>query len=324
MNNAKRGKWTCFHSSRVVGCQLTCSRLLIIHYRNSASLIEQLLARKPSVKFRQDHCDVRCVLLPIGFDFETCLQRPLKQPSQPLKPKWERSYIAYRLEHVISKDPRPSNLLGLQRRASLSPYYKLFFPSWAIRRLALWGFMVPALAVDSAPGFQAGDRLSIPFFDWRNREQLRMELRTDIRANAPSGTPMAALWCTILLPSDTNRSLDAQVNCSASVCFSYVLITIQMSSLHDDWENGSTQESSTDESSMMDNGPEPVGGEDIEIEAGFVDLWEHSGCKGCKEFFSGRWRLLLSFTRLCDDAGQGDADVSNVYLVDIDLSCVDV
>lgn len=188
-------------------------------YRNSASLIEQLLARKPSVRFRQGHCDVRCVLLPIGFDFTTCLQRPLKQTFQPLAPKWERSYIAYRLENVLSKDPRPSSLLGLQRRASVSPYYKLFFPSWAITRLELCGFMVPALAVDSAPGFNAGERLSIPFFDWRNREQMRMELRTDILTKAPSGTPMAALWCTILLPRDTNRSLDAQVSCVLAFVF---------------------------------------------------------------------------------------------------------
>ncbi len=272
---------------------------------------------------------MRCVLLPIGFDFGKCLQRPLKQTFQPLSPKWERSYIAYRLEHVLSKDPNPSRLLGLQRRASLSPYYKLFFPSWAITRLERSGFMVPALAVDPAPGFNAGERISIPFLDWRSREQMRMELRTDIRINAVSSTRMAALWCTILLPSDTNRSLNAQVSYSASFHISYVLITIQMSALHDDWENGSTregsmQESSTDEGNIIDSGLESVDGDDIEIEAGFVDLWEHSGCKGCKEFFSGRWRLRLTFTRLCDDTGQEDADVSNVYLVDIELSYVDV
>lgn len=97
-----------------------------------------------------------------------------------------------------------------------------------------------------------------------------------------------------------------------------------MSALHDDLENGSMQESSADEGSVVDNDLKSMDGEDIEIEAGFVDLWEHSGCKGCKEFFSGRWRLLLTFTRLCDDAGQEDADVSNVYLVDIELSYIDV
>lgn len=84
------------------------------------------------------------------------------------------------------------------------------------------------------------------------------------------------------------------------------------------------EESNADEGSMMDEGLESVDGDDIEIDAGFVDLWEHSGCKGCKEFFSGRWRLLLTFTRLCDDTDQEDADVSNVYLVDIELSHIDV
>ncbi|EIW62502.1 HET-domain-containing protein [Trametes versicolor FP-101664 SS1] len=280
---------------------------------NSASLIEQLLARKLTAKTRQDHFDVRCVLLPMGFDFGTCLQRPLKRPSrsQPLAPVWEQSYVAYRLEHVISKDPRPSSPIGLQRTASLSLYYKLFFPSWVIARLELRGFMVPALAVDPAPGFNVGERLSIPFFDWRKKEQMRMELRTDIRIHASSGTRMAALWCTILLPTDTNRSLDAQ-----------------MCALHGGngsmGDRGMQKSGTAGEGGLPDNGPESANGGAIEIEAGFVDLWEHSGCKGCKEFSSGRWRLLLTFTRLCDDVGQEDADVKNVYLVDIDLSNVDV
>ncbi|KAI0822177.1 hypothetical protein BC628DRAFT_1391414 [Trametes gibbosa] len=282
------------------------------------------------VKSRPYHRDVRCLLLPMGFDFTTCLQRPLKSPVQRLIPTWERSYIAYRLAHVLVKELPQNGVLGLQRQPSRSPYYKLFFPTWVTTRLKQSGFAIPSLTQDPAPGLRVGEQLNLSLLDWRHREQLRMELRTEIAPRSSGGDiQLAALWCAVMLPSDASLSLDAQV-----------------SAFHEEWDQGSsksggTVDSSMPEENMQGSSMRGLGDgleegsvsestsrtsineeEDIEVEAGYVDLWEHSGCKGCKEFFTGRWRLLLTFTRLCDSSGQDIVfdEVCNVYLVDIDVS----
>ncbi|KAI0631658.1 HET-domain-containing protein [Trametes polyzona] len=277
----------------------------------SASLVERLLARSPAVVSRRSHMDVRCVLLPLGFNFRECLQRPLKQQVQSLIPIWERSYIAYRTEHVLCQDPAPlkDSTPVFQRQPSRSPSYRLFFPEWVILRLGLCGFDVPRISRGSSLDLSAGEHLSIPFFNWVGKEQIRMDLRTEVHPDCSlaDGPLVAALWCSILIPSDGAMSLDAQVNIQDGL-----------------WGRSSGILDEENFASGSSGVPSLADGEDdIELEAGFVDLWEHSGRKGSKEFFSGSWRFLLTFTRLCDTPGADDAGMRNVYLVDINPSPIE-
>ncbi|KAI0357090.1 HET-domain-containing protein [Trametes cingulata] len=181
------------------------------------SMLEQLLAQRTMVRGRRYHREVRCLLLPVGFDFAACLQRPLRrlQPPNP-KPRWEKNYIAYRQQHVlIFKNPSPTGGTDSLSRPSCSSQYHLFFPSWLNSRLELSGFTAPMLKGHSGNQILAlnvGEKLGISFFNWRRVEQLRMEIRADPFRRSPTNPSLAALWCTIFLPSETNQSLDAGVS----------------------------------------------------------------------------------------------------------------
>ncbi|KAI0366494.1 HET-domain-containing protein, partial [Pilatotrama ljubarskyi] len=293
------------------------------------SMLERLLAKRTVVQKLSYHREVRCLLLPVGFDFEGCMQRPLNRSQlQVPRPRWERNYIACRPQHVICINPSSDGALSSRLRPSRSPYYHLFFPSWVISRLRFSGFTVPCLEENPSRGLNAGEQLSISFFDWRRTEQLRMEIRADAYRRSPGNPSVAALWCTILLPSDTNRSLDAGISALRGEWGSWTRRS--STSLDESLIGGSrsSDEESADGTatgSVLDSGLTPSEHDvtddgDIEVEAGYVDLWQHSGCRGCKEFFSGRWRLLLTFTRLVDSAVlQQGHDIANVYLVDIQI-----
>ena len=59
-------------------------------------------------------------------------------------------------------------------------------------------------------------------------------------------------------------------------------------------------------------------------EDGFVERWERSGQKGCKEFADAQWQFTLAFTRMCGDSDVADSpeagpEVCHIYLVDIDI-----
>ncbi|KAI0776921.1 hypothetical protein BD413DRAFT_610504 [Trametes elegans] len=247
----------------------------------------------PLVNFSRStsHQDVRCVMVPTGFDFSACIQRPVCRQEFPIRPRWERVYVAYRKQHIILLDhtdphahlsPYPALI-----RPSRAAYYKLFFHTWVISDLEAQGFVVPTLAHDPAPGLAVGDQLTILFFDRRARMEMRLVLRAEpaiLTFSYADDALVASLWCALLLPSEGAHSLDGQ-----------------MSAIYSELENGSTD---TDERDADD----------------FVDFWLYGGHKGRKVFFDGRWRIVLTFSRLIelsDAARKADMDLCDVYVVDI-------
>ncbi|KAI0641785.1 HET-domain-containing protein [Trametes meyenii] len=253
---------------------------------------------------REHYIDVRCVLLPMGFDFSTCLQRPLRRIEPPLTPSWESSYIAYRPRHVLRRNPEKRfTLLGLKRQPSHSPTYKLFFPSWVSSRLEVHGLRIPLLAFNPAPELGLGSCLIVTLVDRLERPAIHIDLRTDISPPKISGVyrDLAALWCEVRSPGEPSRSLVAQVSALRG--------------------ESDASESSTEDSESITSADNYSMLSEFELQDGFVDLWERGGCRGCREFSVGRWRIIVKLTRLCETGSDQDSDTTlcNVYVVDVEL-----
>ncbi|KAI0667396.1 HET-domain-containing protein [Trametes maxima] len=273
-----------------------------------AGTMERFFAQQTTVRTRQSSRQIRCVTIPVGFDFSKCLQRPLNEKETPARPIWERYYIAYRLQHVLrgifgrASVPlgRPvSPHLPLSRRPSRSTSYQLYFPEWVLSRLEKAGFSFPALIFERSPRLIAGERLMIPFPNRQEGTEVRMELRADVmpQHHLPFANPctVASLWCSVSLPSEVGMSLVAQVS----------TLYAERSRSPASYDNETT----------------------VELDPCFVDSWVHVGRKGRKVFFDGRWRLTLTFTRLgefLDRTRTEDVELCNMYIVDIDLECMGI
>ena len=174
------------------------------------------------VRYRQSYQPVRFVLIPSGFDFATCLQRPLREAEPSLRPKWKRVYVAYRRQHILcmaspSDISSTSPLFDLRHDASMSgPPYRLYFPKWVVSRLENGGFSVPPELLEPLLVLNTGARHTLSLSNPSTEEELHIELRTD----APSLPSMSSrsrhrdlgqLWCTATVHDRSVEAVDTQV-----------------------------------------------------------------------------------------------------------------
>ncbi|KAI0654335.1 HET-domain-containing protein [Cubamyces menziesii] len=266
------------------------------------------------VRYRQSHQPVRFVLIPSGFDFTTCLQRPLRETEPSLRRKWKRVYVAYRRQHILciaspSDISSTSPLFDLRRDASMSgPPYRLYFPKWVVSRLENGGFAVPPEFLEPLLVLNTGARHTLSLSNPSTEEELHIELRTD----APSLPSMSSrsrhrdlgqLWCTATVHDRSVEAVETQVRRWKPTYYDGALT-----------DNNNTVSALTLSDSVEEQADNAGVAQD-----GFVELWEHEGGCGRKEVYLGRWRLLLAFTRLGECPRRDDPVSSHVYLFDIDL-----
>ncbi|KAI9059414.1 HET-domain-containing protein [Trametes sanguinea] len=287
----------------------TAAGLLEAEYpeNNSATLPTQ---EDSQFSYTSSYEPVRYVLVPVGFNFDTCMQRPLREGETAPKPAWKQCYIAYLPQHVMHLEAPPSVPTALsstpaserprRKRASYSHAFRLYTPDWCASVLREHGFSVPPDLLGSGLAIKAGDRLVFTFTNEGFGESMHMVVRADIAPYSPSGFPsLGALWCTMLLPGNWIDPRDA------------LLSPI--------YREDDAQTTDLDDRIR----PPDRHGANIQGEDGFVDLWEHSGRQGSKEFVENWWRLRLTFTPM-GEYMQGASRFCRVYLVDVDLGFADV
>ncbi|KAI0329515.1 HET-domain-containing protein [Cubamyces sp. BRFM 1775] len=277
--------------------------------------------RNMRVRYTRSYHPVRCVLIPAGFDFTNCLQRPLRENERIPRPQWKQCYIAYLRQHVKTVEspqisPSPSILSGKQRDLSFFQSYKLYFPTWTFASIEEQGFSIPAHFRNTSIELGPGERLMMPFVNEQRDEKIHMLLRADVQQPESSEVSLNAgggsLWCTVLLPSDEVNPLlvlMSPINCDEGISTSAPTVC----------DDSSTATTSKRTSITASTGYCPTySGED-----GFVERWAHAGQKGCKEFADAQWQFTLTFTRMCGDAAdcrlETDPEVCHIYLVDIGI-----
>ncbi|KAI0654336.1 heterokaryon incompatibility protein-domain-containing protein [Cubamyces menziesii] len=269
---------------------------------------------------------VRCVLIPPGFDFANCLQRPLRENERAPRPKWKQCYIAYLRQHVKTVEspqisPAPSEMLANSRHGDLSYVrsYKLYFPDWALTLVERQGFSVPLHFRNNPVELGPGERRMVSFVNEQRGEKIHMVLRADVQSpessNASLPTSSGSLWCTVLLPGDEVNPL--LVLMSSIYCDEG--ISTNSPTVYDDSSTAMASKRTSTITASTGYGP-TYSGED-----GFVERWERSGQKGCKEFADAQWQFKLAFTRMCGDSDVADSletgpEVCHIYLVDIDIT----
>ncbi|KAI0631646.1 hypothetical protein C8Q77DRAFT_1128074 [Trametes polyzona] len=313
-------EWPWSVGVRIVEEELT---LVSKHGRALARVAEGLAARPPFVVRAQSHVDVRYVLLPKDFDFGRCLQRPVNQGDQHPFPTWDtKNYIAYRTEDVF----RPlQRLNAMQESKPLQPLrarrHNLFFPKWVITGLEENGYTAPKLSGNSTSCMplvvHSGQRLAVPFFD-RDGKIKTEQMRLDIRADVPSPEAKeAALWCNVEFLSD---GTEYKVSADEQRQDTHASKKVEPDGIFSRRLNEEGRPGAGDRAGS--SAPSPADEEDVNVRAGFVDLWKHSGRQGRKEFSNGVWRFLITFTRLfnSDIHDAASPRTNNSYLVDIILS----
>ncbi|KAI9059418.1 hypothetical protein FKP32DRAFT_1688169 [Trametes sanguinea] len=255
------------------------------------------------IRYRQSYSPVRYVLLPAGFDFSVCQQRPLRKAEPSLKPKWRRSYIAYRHQHILritlpSEIPTSFPPVASVQTSSPCQSHHLYFPSWVLSRIIEQGFALPTGVHLDPLVLSVGQRTRITMNHLDISEEIQLSFGVlQSHAPLPSASRSRAssmLWCRVY-PS-TKDTLNARMSA----------MTLETAN-------------SSSSSAHPSPGNVPEAADEEDDKANLVDFWSHEGYKGRKEFRAGKWSMSLTFSRLGDRTRVEDPAVCHVYLVDVDL-----